>query len=414
VYVGKGSNKMRILVGAVIVLVVGVITYVSYSLLSGFLVADNYFDRSKMRTATVVRGDYERSISVEGNVIATFNPMLYAQNVGEIFLHVEEGDEVQKNQMLAVIENPELQNQFKREKAAQQLLNVELDTLRNQLKQRELEANQSLTLLTINLEAERREMDRMAKIVSDGSISINEFEKSKDRVHALEVQVRNSAQQNELTRENHVYEMRTKKLTIDQQDLLVVDLQRKIDDLTLTSPVIGVVGDIKINEQDTVVRNQPILNVVDLTSYEIEVLIPETYAESLKKGLPVRVKYRNEEHDAHLSSISPQVSQGSVSARVRFTGIAPAGLRQNLRLNNKIIFNSKQNVLKVKRGPFVESHGGRGVYSLDGDLAYYRKIDIGSIGVNEVEIVSGLSEGELVIISNTAELLGAETVLITN
>jgi HlyD family secretion protein len=414
VYVGKASNKKRYLVGAGILLLVTVVAYFSHSLLSGFLIADNFYERNKMRTATVVRGDYERSISVEGNVVATFNPMLYAQAVGEIFLLVEEGDVVVKDQELAVIENPELQNQIKREQAAQQLLNVELDTLENQVKQRQLEADQSLTLLTINLDAERREMERMAKIVSDGSISINEFEKSKDRVHALEVQVNNSTQQNQLTRENHVFEVRTKKLTIDQQDLLVSDLQRQIDDLTLTSPVDGIVGDIKVNEQDTVVRNQAILNVVDLTSYEIEVLIPETYAESLQKGLPVKVKYRNQEHDAQLASISPQVSNGSVSARVTFSGTAPKGLRQNLRLNNKIILESKQNVLKVKRGPFVESHGGRGVYSLEGDLAHYRSIQIGSIGINEVEIVSGLKEGEAVIISNTAELLGADTVLITN
>jgi len=414
VYVGKASSKKRNLVGAGILLVFAVIAYFTYSLLSGFLVADNYFERNKVRTAPVVQGDYERSISVEGNVVATFNPMLYAQAVGEISLHTEEGDVVANNQTLAVIENPELQNQFKREKSAQQLLNVELDTLRNQLKQRQLEADQSLTLLTINLEAERREMERMAKIVSDGSISINEFEKSKDRVHALDVQVSNSSQQNRLTRENHVFEIRTKKLIIDQQDLLVSDLQRQIDDLTLRSPVDGVVGDIQVNEKDTVIRNQPILNVVDLTSYEIEVLIPETYAESLQKGLSVRVNYKNDEHAAHLASISPQVKNGSVSARVKFTGIAPKGLRQNLRLNNKIILESKHDVLKVKRGPFVESHGGRGVYVLEGDLAHYRRIKIGSIGINEVEIVSGLVAGESIIISNTAELLGAETVLITD
>ncbi len=54
------------------------------------------------------------------------------------------------------------------------------------------------------------------------------------------------------------------------------------------------------------------------------------------------------------------------------------------------------------------------MYVLEGDLAHYRKIEIGSIGINEVEIVSGLSVGESVIISNTAELLGSDTVLIPN
>jgi len=78
--------------------------------------------------------------------------------------------------------------------------------------------------LKINLGAERRELDRMAQIVNVGSISINDFEKTKDRVHALEVQVENGAHQNKLTIENHVFELRTKVLFINQQDLLVADL----------------------------------------------------------------------------------------------------------------------------------------------------------------------------------------------
>ncbi len=415
VFVGKASLKSHYWIGASSFLAATLIVYLTYSQLSGFIVADNFFERSKMRTAVVNRGDFERSISVEGNVVATFNPTLYAQDLGEVFLKVDEGDSVVKGQTLAVIVNPELLSRLKREQAALELFNVELETLKNQVKQRELEASQSLTLLKINLGAERRELDRMSQIVNVGSISVNDFEKTKDRVHALEVQVSNGTQQNRLTIENHIFELRTKVLSINQQELLVVDLQRQVEALELRSPVDGVVGHIQVNEQDTVARKQPILNVVDLSSYELEVLIPEAYAESLQRGLEVRVTYRNQEHAAHLASISPEVKQGSVSARVVFDATAPAALRQNLRLNNKIILESKQNVLKVRRGPFVESHGGRGVYSLGADdLAYYKKIQIGSVGINEVEIVSGLTEGEVVIISNTAELLGSDTVLITN
>jgi HlyD family secretion protein len=415
VFVGKDSNKWRYLV-LIAALLIGIpVTYFLYDYLIRFVEADNFFERSKMRTATVTRGDYERSVSIEGNVVATFNPKLYAQDAGEVFLKVDEGDIVSKGELLAVVENPELVSQLKREQASLELQRVELDTLKNQIKLRELEAQQSFTLLEINLAAEQRELDRMTRIVNVGSISRNEYEKTKDRVHALDMQVKNRAEQDKLTSRNQILELKTKGLSINQQSLLVIDLQRQVDALQIRSPVDGVVGDIQVEEQDTVARKQPLLNVVDLSSYEIEVLIPETYAESLKKGLPVRVTYRNEEHNARLASISPQVRAGTVAARVVFLQEAPAALRQNLRLNTKIILESKLDVLKVRRGPFVESHGGRGIYVLqDDDLAHYQRIEVGSVGISEVEITSGLHEGDLVIISNTAELLGAETVLITD
>lgn len=419
VYVGRASNKTRYLLAAVATFVVISVAYVLFSYLSGYISADNFFERSKVRTAMVVRGDYERGISVEGSVVATFSPTLYAQDAGEVFLKVREGDTVQEGTVLALVENPELISLLKREEASLQLLEVELDTLNNQIKQKELNDIQNLTLLEIRLGAERRELDRMSQIVSAGSISVNDFEKTKDEVHALEVQVENTREQNALTKANHLLEIRTKSLSIGQQNLIFTDLQRQVEALRITSPVNGVVGDIQVKEQDTVAKKQPILNVVDLSSYEVEVLIPETYAEGLRKGLPVRVAYRNDEHQAHLSSISPQVKQGSVAARVVFDGVAPASLRENLRLNNKIILEAKQDVLKVQRGPFVESHGGRGAYVLEDNdpaasMADYRRINVGSVGINEVEIVSGLQEGDVIIISNTAELLGAQTVLITN
>jgi len=126
VFVGKASHKSRYLIGTGSFLAIVFIAYFSYHYLSGFIVADNFFERSKMRTAVVSRGDYERSISVEGNVIATFNPNLYAQDAGEIFLKVIEGDAVNQGQLLAIIENPELVSLLKREQAALELFNVEL------------------------------------------------------------------------------------------------------------------------------------------------------------------------------------------------------------------------------------------------------------------------------------------------
>ncbi|MBO6655865.1 MAG: HlyD family efflux transporter periplasmic adaptor subunit [Pseudomonadales bacterium] len=414
VYVGTPPSRSRNLKIVVFGLLLGLLGWLFATYLYGFFVADDYFESAKVRSADVQRGDFERAISVEGNVVATFNPMLYAQDSGVIALHVDEGSSVKTGASLAIIDNPELTSELKRQESALELLKVELDTLINKLAQQDLQAEQSLTLLKINLGAEQRELERMSKIVEQGSIALNDYEKIKDRVHSLEVQIENTVEQNRLTSEVRAYEVRTKELTIEQQALLVSDLQRQVNLLHMASPVDGVVGDIQVNERDTVARNQPILNVVDLSSYQVEVLIPETYAESLKVGLPARIDYRNKEHEGSLVSISPEVKLGSVTARVEFASTAPGGLRQNLRLNTKIVLEAKENVLKVKRGPFVEAHAGRGAYVLNGDLAEYRRIRLGALSITEVEILQGVEENETLIISDTAELMGSQTVLITD
>jgi HlyD family secretion protein len=68
--------------------------------------------------------------------------------------------------------------------------------------------------------------------------------------------------------------------------------------------------------------------------------------------------------------------------------------------------------MKLPRGPFLEAGAARSVYVIDDGVAVRRPVQIGVTSVSEVEIVSGLSPGERVIISDTAGFEGADSVLL--
>jgi HlyD family secretion protein len=67
-------------------------------------------------------------------------------------------------------------------------------------------------------------------------------------------------------------------------------------------------------------------------------------------------------------------------------------------------------VLKVPRGPFLDSGGGKLAYVLEDDVAVRHKIRTGSTSVSEVEILEGLAAGDRIIISNLGELERVERV----
>jgi len=106
------------------------------------------------------------------------------------------------------------------------------------------------------------------------------------------------------------------------------------------------------------------------------------------------------------------VRQSEVEGRVAFRGTSPANLKQNQRVSTRVILDSRPNVLKVPRGPFLESGGGRRIYVLSDGLALLREIEVGAVSVSEVEVVSGLTEGEDVILSDVTRFEGASTVLV--
>ena len=67
-------------------------------------------------------------------------------------------------------------------------------------------------------------------------------------------------------------------------------------------------------------------------------------------------------------------------------------------------------VLKVARGPFLEGGGGRKAYVVEANVATQRPIRVGAASVSEVEIVSGLAEGDRIIISDTTRFEDARRV----
>ena len=109
--------------------------------------------------------------------------------------------------------------------------------------------------------------------------------------------------------------------------------------------------------------------------------------------------------------MTAEVKAGQVTGRVRFADEIPQGMRQNQRVATRIVLEARDDVLKVPRGPFLDSGGGKLAYVIeDGDIAQRRKIRTGSTSVAEVEILEGLAAGDRIIVSNLGELERVERV----
>jgi len=106
-----------------------------------------------------------------------------------------------------------------------------------------------------------------------------------------------------------------------------------------------------------------------------------------------------------ISAVSPEVVGGEVNARVRFVDQQPGGLRQSQRMSTRILLDTRKDVLKVERGPFIEQSGGRYAYVLDGSTAVRRPVQLGVSSLGEVEVVSGVQPGDRIVVSG-ADLFG--------
>jgi HlyD family secretion protein len=176
-----------------------------------------------------------------------------------------------------------------------------------------------------------------------------------------EVELEQAEDGGKLGREARDFDVQDHRRQIDRQRLVVSDLERRVGELYLRAPVAGMVATIDVQDRDAVVLNAPILTIVDLSQFEVEAQIPETYAEEAAPGTPAVVTYGGKDYPAELTAVSPEVQAGQVQGRVKFKGGQPEGLRQSLRVSLRLVFEKRPSVLKLPRGPFLESGGGRRV-----------------------------------------------------
>lgn len=366
----------------------------------------------RLRTATVERGTLLRDLAVQGRVVAAVSPTLYAPAAGTVTLKVQAGDEVELGQPLAELTSPELANELSREQATLQSQEIEVSRARIDNRKQQLLTRRTRDEAEVALLAAQRELQRAETAWATRSISEVDYLRAKDALRTAELGFEHAGADAGLENESLAFELQTRELALDRQRLLVVDLARRVDELTIRAPVAGRIGTLLVADRAAVGRDQGILTVIDLSRLEVEIDAPESFADDLAPGMNGEIAFQGRTFAAELASISPEVVSGQVRARLRFKDEQPSGLRQSQRLSARVLMDERADVLKVARGPFVDAGGGRYAYVVNDGVAERRMIELGAGSMTEIEIVSGLAEGDVVVISGTDAFEDAERVLV--
>ena len=369
----------------------------------------------RIRTATVSRGDLVRDVSVQGRVVAAVSPTLYATNPGTITLHVVAGEQVMAGQVLATVESPDLASALQQAVSALEKRRMELERQRIESRQQALEKRKEADLANVALIAARREKRRADDAHERAVIPVIDYEKAQDDLRNAELAYEHAVADAALFDERLAFELRASEFDVGRQELVVEDLRRQVGQLSIKSPVDGIVGDLLVDQKAAVSRDMPVMAVVDMSRFEIDAQIPESYADDLAVGMQAEILIAGKAYPGQLVAVSPEIVGNQVASRIRFGGETPANLRQNQRLTTRILLAEHPDVLVVQRGQFLDSGAGRIAYVVSEDrVASRRQIETGARSLGAVEVLSGLEPGDTIVISNLDPFRGADTVLLTN
>jgi HlyD family secretion protein len=368
--------------------------------------------RARVRIATVTRGSFVRDVAAEGTVVVANSPTLVATGVGTVTFNVVAGDPVTPGKVLATVDSPSLRNELGREQATLDGLTVAVQRQEIETRRQILENKQAVDLATTQVRATEREFERMKSGQEAGVVARRDLDKAQDSRDDARLTYDHAVANARLQEDTLNFDLKTKRTDLERQKLVVADLARRVDALTVRSPVKGMVGALLVEQKATVTENAGLLTVVDLSALEVEFSVAESYASDLAIGMAAEINYAGNNYRGTVTAISPAVQQNEVKGRVRFADRVPPGVRQNQRVNVRIVLDHQDDVLKVERGAFVDA--GSVVYRVEGSMAMRQPVKLGSMSVGEVQILSGLKAGDEIIVSSVSDLGDAPQVRLSD
>lgn len=383
-------------------------------LMAGWLGSAGAVSAERLRFAEVGRGTLVRDAAVNGRVVAAVSPTLYAPATGTVTLKIEAGATVSKGQVLAELDSPELQNELQRERATLAQLEAEVARQKILARKASLLAQRDADEAEVARLAALRDLQRAKRGYELGALPEVDYLRAKDALESAEIRARHANAAAKLEGSDVALGLKTQEQLLERQRLVTANVERRVEELSVRAPVDGIVGTLNVADRAVVAPNTALMTVVDLSRLEVELEVPETYAEDLGLGMTTEVRIGTTMVPATVSAISPEVVNSRVLARVRFDGEQPPGLRQNQRVSARVLFEEKPDVLMVARGPFLESQGGRFAYVVRDGYAERVPVRIGATSVAAVEILEGLAEGDRIVISGSERFDNAERVAISN
>jgi HlyD family secretion protein len=374
--------------------------------------AERAVDATTVRIGTVTRGDLMRDISVQARVVAALHPTLFSPGQGIVSVKTKAGTQVRSGDVLATIESPELRSAFVQAQSLLISMRADLDRQKIVSRQAAARAQQQVQLTALRLQAAKRNLERFERTFKEGLSNRADYEAAQDAVSVAEMELDQAKKELAMGNETLTFDIRSREEMVRRQQSVAGELQKRVDDLTVRAPFDGMVASVAVQDRDAVAPNQAIVTVVNLESFELELALPEEYASETSIGTNASIDFEGRQYPGRVTAVSPEVVNSQVTATVVFTADTPDRLKQSQRVTTRLVYESKKDVLKVSRGAFLESGGGRIAYVVNGSLATKRDVKFGASSVNEVEVVDGLREGEKIVLSDTTAFENAGKVLL--
>jgi multidrug efflux pump subunit AcrA (membrane-fusion protein) len=350
------------------------------------------------------------TVAVSGSVVSPANPSSVSFLVPGKVIRVipREGDFVRRGQTLAEIDPADYSLAVSA--AAAQAAQARAALLKAESPVRP----EMLEQARVAFERSESEYRRMKLLYESRSLPPNDFEKFRAAYEA-------ARQQYEMAKAGGQKEDRAQaRAALDQAAAAENIARKRLADATLTAPIDGFVAARAVELGDMASPGRPAFQIVQLDPVEISVGVPETDIRLVRVGQPAAVRIPalpGGAFEGVVRVINVAADLGTRTYMVRIRVPNPQRvLRLGMIAEAQIRGDRTLDVTTLPGGAIVRDPQGATVvyvYFPGQKRVYSKRVETGTVYGEEIEIKSGLSGGELVVLAGQEKLRDGTTVAAT-
>lgn len=360
-------------------------------------------------------------------------------------VNFEVGDEVKKGDVLFTIDTSDINDQIRQlqaslqsSQAAVNSAQLSLDQIKNgSLEQNRIQLQAAVDNAKIaydNAQSSFNDIsvtyNNMKTLYSAGAVSKQEFDQTELGYNTSKNSVDQAKLAYDTAVENlRIYDEQTVNNTLEsaQQgveqaeagkqalNVQIQILRDSLKDAKVTSPIDGVVSQRNIEATNMVSSQAQPFVIVDTSSLTVELKVSEDIINEIKQGDIVDISiptYSDEILQGTVKTVSPSADTTSTyPVKVEIPnndGTIKAGMFAEV----SFVKDKRQNTVVVPRDAVFEEEDGKFVYVAENDTAVKRQVETGIDNGKDIEITSGIKQGDLVIVKGQSYVTDNEKIQI--
>ena len=377
-------------VGGFIVLIVVVIPMLQTSL-----------KRKDLNISTVDKGVIEVSVSASGKVIPAFEEIINSPiNSRIVEVYKRGGDSVDVGTPILKLDLQSAETEYNKQLDEEQMKSL-------QLEQQRVTNHNKLSEMEMNLKVSRMELDRKAVELRNerylDSLGAGTTDKVRQveldyNVSILKLKEDEQKYKNEQALAEADLKVRELELNIFRKSL--AETRRTLEDAQIRSPRKAILTYVNNEIGSQIGQGAKVAIVSDLSHFKIEGEIADTYGDRIAAGSKAVIKIGSEKLDGTVSDVTPLSKNGVISFTVQLEEDNHKRLRSGLKTDVYVMNAVKDDVLRIANSSYYVGKGEYELFVVNGNQLLKRKVQLGDSNFEYVEVVSGLQEGDQVIVSD--------------